>query len=124
MLMTLALLTALHSPFAPDSVSGVWRLKGDVAGTPLNMVCYLKQDGAALSGNCKGDEAPQFPVTGEVKEGGKITFQHGGDYQGQELTIIYSGEIAKPGEMTGTILVKPFEATGTFTAAPVPPEKK
>ena len=74
------------------------------------------------SGNCLGEKGIPQPITGEVKEG-KIIFHHGGDYQGQELTIIYTATLPKPGEMKGTIIVKPFEAEGTFTAVPEPQKK-
>jgi hypothetical protein len=56
-------------------------------------------------------------VTGEVKEG-KVTFSHGGEYEGQALTITYSGTLASPAALKGTIDVQPFAASGTFSAAP------
>ncbi|HEV7991704.1 MAG TPA: hypothetical protein VGP25_07770 [Gemmatimonadaceae bacterium] len=117
MLFALALLASLHAAPA-DSVTGKWQLKGDVAGNPLNTLCDIKQAGTALTGNCTGDTGVPTPITGTVK-GDSVTFQHGGDYQGQELTIIYSGKLETPSKLTGTINVKPFDATGTFTATPV-----
>ena len=46
------------------------------------------------------------------------TFEHGGDYNGERLTIIYSAPLA--GTLKGTVEVQPFGATGTFTAALAP----
>jgi hypothetical protein len=121
MLFALALLTSLH--FAPaDSITGKWQLKGDVVGNPLDTTCDFKQAGATLTGSCVNETGAAVPITGTVKDG-TVTFQHGGDYQGQELTIIYSGKIESPTKFTGTINVKPFDASGTFTATPVAAKK-
>lgn len=118
MLLALSLLAALH--IAPaDSVTGKWQLKGDVAGNALNTVCDIAQSGATLSGVCTNEQGQPQPITGEVKDG-TVTFQHGGDYQGTELTIIYSGKLETPKHLKGTIVVKPFDASGTFTAEPAP----
>ena len=124
MLLTLSLLAALHAPVAADSVSGAWRVKGEVAGNPLNTLCTLVVTRAAISGNCADEQGPPKAITGEVKEG-KITFQHGGDYQGQELTVIYSGTL-EANALKGTINVKPFDAGGEFSATrePQPAAKK
>jgi hypothetical protein len=113
MLLTLSLLAALHAPVA-DSVSGAWRVKGEVAGNPLNTLCTLIVTGAAITGNCNNEKDPPQSITGEVKDG-KITFQHGGDYQGQELTVVYSGTL-EASTLKGTINVKPFDAGGEFSA--------
>ena len=117
MLFALALLASLHAAPA-DSITGKWQLKGDVVGNPLNTICDITQAGATLSGSCTGDTGVPTPITGTVKDG-VVTFQHGGDYQGTELTIIYSGKLETPSSIKGTIEVKPFSAEGTFTATPV-----
>ena len=117
MLLALTLAAALHATPAADSVPGTWKLTGDVAGNPLIETCTIKQAGAVLSGSCTNDQGGPYEVTGDVKDG-KVTIKHGGDYQGTALTIIYSGTLASPKELKGTIEVQPFGATGTFTAAP------
>ena len=117
MLLTFALLTALAAP--ADSISGTWQIKGEVAGNPLNSTCTLVVAEAKVSGVSKNSEGRQDPIFGEVKEG-KVVFEHGGDYQGQELKIIYTGTLASAKEMKGTIEVKPFDVSGEFTAAPAP----
>jgi hypothetical protein len=117
MLLALTLIAALHA--APDSVTGRWQIKGDVVGNPLEMICDISQTGTAITGVCSSAQNPQpQAITGEVK-GDSVTFQHGGDYQGTELTIIYAGKLAAK-KLEGTITVKPFDATGTFTAEPAP----
>ena len=117
MLLTLTLLSALHAASPADSLTGLWQVKLEVGSTTYEEVCTFKQTGAALSGNCMGESKIPYAITGELKDG-KLTFQHGGDYQGQEITIIYSAAVAAPGEIKGEVNVKPFDAAGTFTAAP------
>jgi hypothetical protein len=119
MLLTLALLTTLHAAAATDSIPGRWQITGDVAGNPVRSICVITQTGTALSGNCSDDSNEPHPLTGEVKDG-KITFQYSVDYQGQPLSIVYSGTLSSPPQIKGTIEVKPMGAMGTFTATPAP----
>ena len=116
MLLALALLTAFHT--APDPLTGSWQITGDVVGNPLNMVCTFEQKDTQLTGSCTGETGTAMPVTGEVKED-RVTFKHGGDYAGTELTITYSGTLAEK-QMKGTVDVQPFGVTGEFTATPAP----
>ena len=115
MLLAFALVSALAAP--ADSISGTWQIKGEVAGNPLNTTCTLVVAEAKVSGSCKSAEGKVDAIFGEVKEG-KVVFEHGGDYQGQELKIIYTGTLASAKEMKGTIEVKPFDVSGEFTAVP------
>ena len=114
MLLALALLTALHSVHS-DSLPGTWKITGDIMGNPLNERCTLKQADSTLTGSCTNESGGPWDVTGEVK-GGRVTFKHGGDYQGTPLTIIYAAPLG--GTLKGTVEVQPFGAQGTFTAAP------
>jgi hypothetical protein len=122
MLLTLAFLAALHTVAPVDSINGSWHLKGDVAGNALDTVCELKQSGTSLTGACTNDKGEVQPITGQIADG-KITFKHGGDYQGTELTITYSGKLETPTQLKGTIDVAPFSVAGTFTAEPSPAKK-
>ncbi|MEO8562093.1 MAG: hypothetical protein ABI601_08470 [bacterium] len=123
MLLTLTLLSALHAASPADSLAGTWKFTNEVAGTNWSELCTFKQAGTALTGSCVGDTGVPATITGELKAG-TVTFQHGGDYQGQEITIIFTGAVGTPGELKGTINVKPFDAAGSFTAAPAPDAKK
>lgn len=119
MLLTIALVSALNVAAPADSLAGGWKFTSEVSGTNWEQSCTFKQAGTALSGSCVGDDAIVYPLTGELKDG-KVTFEHAGNYQGTAITIIFSGAVEKPTELKGTILVKPFDAAGTFTAAPAP----
>jgi hypothetical protein len=117
MLFTVALLASLAAP--ADSISGTWQIKGEVAGNPLNTTCTIAVAESKITGVCKNSEGTQNPITGEVKEG-KVVFEHGGDYQGTELKIIYTATLPSAKEMKGTIEVSPFNVGGEFTATPAP----
>ena len=123
LLAALALATSLGAaggaPAArSDSISGTWKITGDVMGNPLNQTCTLTRTDAAITGQCTAEGgASPAQVAGEAKEG-KISFWHGADYNGETLTIIYTLTSAAPAKLEGTVLVKPFEVTGTFSAAP------
>ncbi|MEO5814648.1 MAG: hypothetical protein ABIT20_05150 [Gemmatimonadaceae bacterium] len=119
MLLALALLTALHTAPATDSMSGKWQITGDVMGTPVKTICAIKQEGTALTGNCSDESNEPHPLTGTSQDG-KVTFQYMVDYQGQPLTVVYSGTFAAPTQLKGNIEVKPMGAAGTFTATAVP----
>ena len=117
MFLTFALVAALAAP--ADSISGTWQIKGDVAGNPLNTTCKIVVAESKISGVCKSAEGKESAIFGEVKEG-KVIFEHGGDYQGTELKIIYTATLPSAKEMKGTIEVKPFDVGGEFTATPAP----
>jgi len=117
MLLAFSLAAALHAAAPVDSIKGNWQITGDVAGNEVNSVCAIVQTGDAITGNCTGATGQPMPITGTVK-GDSVTFQHGGDYQGQELTIIYSGKLESATDLKGTIFVKPFDVSGTFSAKP------
>jgi hypothetical protein len=121
MLPILALLLSLHTvdPPATDSLAGRWQIKGDVMGNPVNETCTFTQADSVLTGSCAGEDGEAALLAGAIK-GGKVTFWHGGDWEGQALTIVYSGAMASKTELKGTIEVRPMNAAGTFTMTPAP----
>jgi hypothetical protein len=120
MLLMLSLLTAFGTTPAADSIPGKWAITGDVAGNPVNTVCTLIRTASAITGNCTNpDGGAPMVITGEVKEK-TVVFQYDIDYQGQPLTIVYTGTLPSSKEMKGSIDVKPMSVSGTFTAVPAP----
>jgi hypothetical protein len=119
MLLPLALVAALHSAPAADSLAGAWKITGDIMGNPVNAVCTFKQDAEKLSGSCEGQETPgqKYDLIGEAKAG-QVHFQYAVDYQGQKVTVAYAGTLTSPKELKGTVEAKEFGASGTFTAVP------
>ncbi len=122
MLLSLALLAALHAtPAAPaaaaDSLSGTWRITGDVSGNPLDQTCTLKQAADSLSGSCIGQTGETLALTGEVKDG-KAVFRYKSDYQGTALTVVFTATSYSAKALKGTMDVQPFGVSGTFSAVP------
>ena len=121
MLPILALLLSLRAAPtpAPDSLVGRWQIKGDVMGNPVNEICTFTQADTVLTGNCAENDDEALLLAGKI-EGGKITFWHGGEWDGQPLTVVYSGTMAEPNVLKGTIEVRPMNVAGTFTMTPAP----
>ena len=119
MLLMLTLLSALSAPSATDSIPGKWAITGDVSGNRVKTVCTLIRTGTTLTGNCTNAEGAPYVLTGEVKEK-TVVFQYDIDWQGQPLTVVYTGTLPTSTEMKGTIDVKPVSVSGTFSAVPAP----
>lgn len=117
MLLTLALLSALNAAPAADSLTGSWKITGDVQGNAIDETCAITQSGAVLSGTCIGNAGEKLDLSGEVKDG-KVTFSHGGTYDGQALTITFTSTASTAKELKGSVFVLPFNVSGTFSAAP------
>ena len=71
-------------------------------------------DGNKVAGKCTVEGVAQ-DVTGEIADQ-KVTFQHGGEYNGEALTITYSGTFESATSLTGEVNVKPYDVGGTFKA--------
>jgi len=99
---------------ADDLATGTWKIEGDIQGNPVRDLCTLTQADGKITGSCKGDIGT-FDVKGEVT-GNKVVFRHGGEYQGDKLTLTYSGTIDDMGVLKGTVDVQPMDVSGDFTA--------
>ena len=120
MLLELALTSLLHVVPA-DTTTGTWQVQGDVSGFPVNHVCDVTVVDTALTGNCTASDGATFTITGQA-DGQSVKFQHFSDYEGQQITVIYTGTFQSPEEVRGSINVQPFDVDGYFTAKPVPPQ--
>jgi hypothetical protein len=99
---------------AERSITGTWSLETEVMGNTGSAVCTLKQEENKLTGKCNLSGTDQ-PVTGEI-DGQKVTFQHGSTYNGEALTLVYSGAFDSDTTLAGVLTVKPYEVSGTFKA--------
>ena len=100
----------------PDEVgvTGTWTLSGEVSGVTVNDTCPLTLKDPALTGTCDTSTG-KYNTTGKI-DGKTVTFKHGGNYQGTDLTITYTGKLNADGSMSGTMDVDPFNVTGSFSA--------
>jgi hypothetical protein len=63
-LMVLSVLPALADG---GSMTGKWRVVGDVAGNRSDSVCTLTQEGTKLTGSCTVEDSPT-DITGAVTD--------------------------------------------------------
>ncbi len=97
------------------TVPGSWTITGDVQGYPVNETCTFTQDKDKITGSCKGSDGKAYDTTVTVN-GQKVIIVHGGEYEGQALTLTYTGTYNDKGELAGDIDVQPLNYDGTFTA--------
>ena len=101
--------------FAQPTVPGSWTITGDVQGYPVNETCTFTQDKDKITGSCKGSDGKAYDTTVTIN-GQKVIFVHGGEYEGQALTLTFTGTYNDKGEVAGDIDVQPLNYDGTFTA--------
>ena len=99
---------------AERSIAGTWSVESEVMGNTGSAVCTLTQEGSKVTGKCTS-EGIDRPVTGDVT-GQKFTFQHPSEYNGEALTLVYSGTFDSDTTLSGALTVKPYEVSGTFKA--------
>jgi hypothetical protein len=112
--LAFALVSVLALGAQPLSVDGRWEVSANVGGTASDMTCSFTQKDAQLTGNCEVDQAPH-DITGKVN-GKTVTWQFNTQYEGQTLTVIYSGTLESPDNFAGTVDVQPLNVSGDFTA--------
>jgi hypothetical protein len=105
--------------FADPVVLGDWTISGDVQGYPIDESCTFNQTKEKIGGVCKNAAGKSFDTTVTVSDK-KVVFVHGGEYQGEPLTLTFTGSWNDKGELTGDIDVQPMNVSGTFTAKKAP----
>jgi hypothetical protein len=115
----LALLAALPVLAADTPLAGSWNISINVNGETHAATCTFKQDGEKLTGTCKG-EYGETSLTGQVQDD-KITWKHEVPYNGETLTLSYTGTLSSATEIKGGVNVQPYDITGDFTGQKAPP---
>jgi len=106
--------TALQTPAQPSSVGGNWTVQADVSGNQSESKCTFTQKESDLTGSCNSDRGTVM-ITGKV-DGKTVNWQFDTQYEGQTLTVYYSGTSQSAEKITGTINVQPMNVSGEFTA--------
>jgi hypothetical protein len=100
LLLGLALGTA--GAGAPN-ISGTWAFAvGTGESKPFNVTFAFKQEGEKLSGTYYDVKGGEHPVTGTVK-GDQAVFSYELSAGKQSMTVRYTGTIASPTKMTGSV---------------------
>lgn len=113
-LLAVVLLVASPVLAADPSLTGTWKISLNVAGNTYPTVCAFQQDGEKLSGTCKGSDASENALTGQV-QGQKLAFKYQAPYNGDTITLSYSGTVSSATEIKGAVDVQPFGVQGDFT---------
>ena len=108
------LIASFQAANAAD-ISGSWHVTGSVSDNPVDTTCTLTQKDNALTGTCVRKDGKSVDATGSVKDDA-IAWHYNSEYNGDTITINYSGKIGKDGTISGTIVVDPYNATDDFTA--------
>ena len=98
-------------------VDGRWDVHATVGGTVSDMTCTFTLKDAELTGKCSTDQYAH-DVTGKV-DGKTVTWQFNTPWEGQTLTVTYTGTLEAADTMKGTVDVQPLSVTGDFTATRV-----
>ncbi len=107
------LLVSSSVALAATPIAGSWKIDGDVQGYPIHETCTLTGSDDTLAGTCAGEKT--VPAKASLK-GDTFTLTHAGEYQGQPLTLTYTGKLRADGNIDGSIDVQPLNYDGAFTA--------
>jgi len=94
-------------------ISGAWSFTVETEAGSGNPSFVFKQDGEKLTGTYSG-LLGKAELAGSVK-GDKIEFEFEGSAQGQTVKCRYSGTIASPAQMKGTVQFGDL-GSGTWSA--------
>jgi hypothetical protein len=113
--LLLLLLPVWASSGGPASVAGSWTLATNVQGNTGSPSCTFKQDAEKITGTCSAPNNTQSEVTGEVTDA-NVTFRYTIEWDGNPLTLVFTGTLDSDTTMKGTIDVQPMGVPGEFTA--------
>jgi hypothetical protein len=105
-----------------QSISGLWKVDGQVMGTPVRMMCALTETDHKLSGTCSGaeDGFAAHKVAGSVKAQ-KVEYYFQTAIGGNPITLIVSGTLNEDrSQMEGDLDVEPMAVGGPFAAVREP----
>jgi hypothetical protein len=114
LLVALALIPAVTVSTQSASVDGRWEVAANIGGRSTGMDCLFKQKDAELTGTCEGDSGA-LPITGKV-DGKTVSWQFNTQYEGQALTVIYTGTLESAEKIAGSVDVQPLSVSGDFVA--------
>jgi hypothetical protein len=114
MLMLMAVPAVAAAPGV--DITGTWALAADVQGVSVTETCTLTQSPEGkLTGSCDVNGMAKYATTGSVTDK-TVIITHAGEYQGQGLTMTYTGKVNSDGGITGVLDVDPMSVSGSFSA--------
>jgi len=98
------------------NIAGQWKVHNSIAGNESDQDCTFTVAEKKITGSCKSDERT-VDVTGNV-DGSKVTWKYDVDFNGSNLTVVYTATLGEAEKVAGEIEVQPMGIKGEFTAAP------
>ncbi len=103
------------------NIAGNWTIHGSVQGVEFTDVCVLAQKDDAITGTCHLEDGKPREVKGTAGEK-NITLTHAGEYQGDALTLTFTGTLAADGTLSGSVDVDPQNVSGGWKGTRTEPE--
>lgn len=113
-LLSLVALATVALRAQPASVAGTWTVRADISGNQSESSCAFTQKESDLTGTCNSDRGSVM-ITGKV-DGKTVNWQFDTQYEGQTLTVYYTGTSQSAEKITGSVNVQPMNVSGEFTA--------
>lgn len=116
--LLLAALAAPALPAADTQLAGKWTIHYFIGGQEGDFACTFTQKEKDITGSCAGTQGQAtFEITGKL-DGAALTLQHKVEYNGDQLTLTYTGKAESPEKIAGTVNVAPMGVDGDFSLAP------
>ena len=113
-LLAISALLFASSAFAAQDLTGPWTIHYIINGNGTDEGCHFVVTNNNITGACRFLDKDR-QVIGTVV-GNKVTLQHEAEYNNFTFTLVYTGTVDDSGKIAGTVLVKPFNVDGLFTA--------
>jgi len=102
--------------FGAAGLTGSYNLHSSIGGTDSDSTCSLSQTENKLTGSCKSDTG-ELKLAGTV-DGKKVIIKVNSEYNGEPLTVTYTGTLDDSGNVQGDADVEPMGVTGEFKLSP------
>jgi hypothetical protein len=109
------LILSTSTLLAQPTIPGSWTITGDVQGYAIKETCTFTQAKDKITGSCIVASGKAYDTTVTISDQ-KVVLVHASEYEGQPLTITYTGTFNDKGDISGGIDVMPLGYDGTFTA--------
>lgn len=117
-----AFLFATTTPAADaPTLAGQWNIHQSIAGNESDEGCTFTVSDGKIAGTCKvNDQTPK--VTGTV-DAGKFTWKYDIEYNGNTLTLTYTGTLDDADKFSGSVEVSSYGVSGDFKGVRAKPAK-
>jgi hypothetical protein len=107
-----SLLTTPITAADPPTIAGQWSIHQSIAGNESDQDCTFTVADGKIAGTCKvNDQTPKVSGTVDAK---KFTWKYEIDYNGNTLTLTYTGTLDEVDKLSGSVEVSSYGVSGDF----------